>query len=311
MNILVTGSTGFIGKRLVELLLLQNYNVRVLLRETSNIDKIDKRVKIFQGNLFDDSFLKSSMKDIDIVFHLAALRGETGLTWKAYEKSNILLTEKLLEASRNVKRFIFCSTVGVMGFGTGLSEKSPLNPEGYYHISKSEAEKLCLNYENCIIVRPSIVYGPGDNGFLYKLINLIKKKRFIIVGNGKNKIHMVHIDNLCKGFINTALNGNLREIYIIADSKALTVSEMSQVISKKLGVNIPSVTVPGIIALPLAFLFQKCFSIVFPGKEPFISVPKVNILSLNQDFDTSKVLSIGYNPDIEPEKGIGGMTDLC
>jgi nucleoside-diphosphate-sugar epimerase len=304
MNILITGSTGFIGKKLSEILLLHNYNVRFLLRETSHIDKIDKRVKVLHGNLFDDSFLKSSMSDIDIVFHLAALRGETGLPWKEYEEINILLTEKLLKASRNVKRFIFCSTVGVMGFGTGLSEKSPLNPEGYYHISKVKGEKLCLNYENCIIVRPSIVYGPGDNGFLYKLINLIKKKRFIIVGNGKNKIHMVHIDNLCKGFIHTALNGNLGEIYIIADSKALTVSEMSQVIAKKLGVNIPSVMIPRIIALPLAFFFQKCFSIVYPGKEPFISVSKVNILSLNQDFDTSKVLSTGYKPDTEPEKGI-------
>jgi UDP-glucose 4-epimerase len=304
MNILVTGSTGFIGKRLTELLLLQNYNVTVLLRETSNIDKIDKRVKIFQGNLFDDSFLKSSMSDIDTVFHLAALRGETGLTWKAYEKSNIFLTEKLLEASCNVKRFIFCSTVGVMGFGTGLSESSPLKPWGNYHKSKSEAEKICLNYKNTIIIRPSIVYGPGDNGFLYKLINLIKKRSFIIIGTGKNKIHMVHIDNLCKGFIDIALKGRAGETYILADRKALTVSEMSHIIAKKSGVNIPSVTVPRMIAVPLAFLFERVFSVLCPGKAPFLSVAKVDILSLNQDFDISKSLSAGYNPEIGPENGI-------
>ena len=304
MNILLTGATGFTGKRFLEILLLQNYNVRVLLRETSNTDKIDKKVKIFQGNLFDDSFLKSSMSDVDIVFHLAALRGETCRPWKEYEETNIILTQRLLEASCHVKKFIFCSTVGVMGSGTGLSESSPLRPRGNYHKSKSEAEKICLNYKNTIIIRPSIVYGPGDNGFLYKFINLIKKRRFIIIGNGKNKIHMVHTDNLCKGFIDMALKGRVGETYILADRKALTVSEMSHIIAKKSGVNIPSVTVPRMIAVPLAFLFQKFFSVLCPGKDPFLSVSKVDILSLNQDFDISKSISAGYNPEIEPESGI-------
>ncbi|MEQ8223293.1 MAG: NAD(P)-dependent oxidoreductase [Candidatus Eremiobacterota bacterium] len=309
MNILLTGATGFTGKRFLEILLLQNYNVRVLLRETSNIDKIDKRVTICQGNLFDASFLKSSMKDIDIVFHLAALRGETCRPWKEYEETNIILTQRLLEASRNVKRFIFCSTVGVMGFGTGLSEKSPLKPCGNYHISKNEAEKICLSYKNCIIVRPSIVYGPEDNGFLYKLINLIKKRRFIIIGNGKNKIHMVHTDNLCKGFIDMALKGRAGETYILADRKALTVSEISHIIAKKSGVTIPSVTVPRMIAVPLAFLFERLFSLLCPGKDPFLSVSKVDILSLNQDFDISKAISAGYNPEIGPETGIEDCVD--
>ena len=304
MNILLTGATGFTGKRFLEILLLRNYNVRVLLRETSNTDKIDKKVKIFQGNLFDDSFLKSSMSDVDIVFHLAALRGETCRPWKEYEETNIILTQRLLEASCHVKKFIFCSTVGVMGSGTGLSESSPLRPRGNYHKSKSEAEKICLNYKNTIIIRPSIVYGPGDNGFLYKLINLIKKRRFVIIGNGKNKIHMVHTDNLCKGFIDMALKGRAGETYILADRKALTISEMSHIVAKKSGVNITFVTVPRVIAVPLAFLFERAFSVLCPGKDPFLSVSKVDILSLNQDFDISKSIAAGYNPDIEPESGI-------
>ncbi|MEQ8173285.1 MAG: hypothetical protein ABRQ38_30655, partial [Candidatus Eremiobacterota bacterium] len=92
--------------------------------------------------------------------------------------------------------------------------------------------------------------------------------------------------------------------YILADRKALTVSEMSHIIAKKSGVNIPSVTVPRMIAVPLAFLFQKFFSVLCPGKDPFLSVSKVDILSLNQDFDISKSISAGYNPEIEPESGI-------
>ncbi len=304
MNILLTGATGFTGKRFLEILLLQNYNVRVLLRETSNTDKIDKRVKVFQGNLFDDSLLEASMSEVDIVFHLAALRGETGRSWKEYEEANIILTQRLLEASCHVEKFIFCSTVGVMGFGTGLSESSPLKPWGNYHKSKSEAEKICLNYKNTIIIRPSIVYGPGDNGFLHKLINLIKKRRFIIIGTGTNKIHMVHIDNLCKGFIDMALKGRQGETYILADRKALTVSEMSHIIAKKSGVNILPVNIPRLIAVPLAFLFERIFSVVRPRRDPFLSVSKVDILSLNQDFDISKSIAAGYNPEIDPETGI-------
>ncbi|HPZ09213.1 MAG TPA: NAD(P)-dependent oxidoreductase [Candidatus Eremiobacteraeota bacterium] len=305
MKILITGGTGFVGKRLTEILLSDGNYVRCIVRESSNISNLDKRIEILRGNLFDNSFFKSALLDIDVVFHLAALRGEKYLPYKEYEKANVLLTGKLLEASRNIRKFIFCSTVGVMGFGTDLNENSPLKPKGNYHISKARAEELCRKYENCIIVRPSIVYGPGDiDGFLYKLIRLIKRKRFLITGNGKNKIHMVHIDNLCQGLIKVGLNGKTGETFIIADRNSLTLSEIIEIIGKELNVRIPSLMIPRVLAFLVAFIYQKFYSLIFPEKEPFVSLSKVDIMSLNQDFNVSKALSMGYNPEIEIQKGI-------
>ena len=303
MNILVTGATGFAGKRLVEVLLKKEHNIKCIARETSNISHLKKLdVEILEGSLLDKSFL-SSIKNIDMVFHLAALRGEKYLPYSEYEKINVKATENLLEIFEKSK-FIYCSTVGVIGYGTDLSEKSPLKPKGNYHITKAEGEKLCWKRDNCIIVRPSIIYGPGDNGFLYKLINMIDKGKFIIIGTGQNKIHLVHIDNLAEGMIEIGMKGKAGETYIVADKKALTVEEIKEIIEKTLNKKILNIKIPGLPVYLLSLIYEKIYSYLFPGKEPFLSSSKVDIISLSQSFNIKKALAAGYGPKINTEEGI-------
>jgi len=302
MNILITGATGFVGRRLCRVLAEGGHNLTCFVRKNSDVTYLEG-FSIIKGSLLDKNLLKS-IKNIDMVFHLAALRGERHLPFKEYEKINVLATENLLEIFKN-SRFVYCSTVGVMGYGTCLCETSPLRPTGNYHITKSISEKLCRKHRGCIIIRPSIVYGPGDrDGFLYKLIKLIDRKRFLIIGKGKNRIHMVHIENLARGMKEIAMKGKEGEVYIIADRASLTVEEITGIIAKKLNKKIPPIRIPVIIARTLALIYESIFSFIFPGKEPFLSVSKVDIISREQDFCIKKALLAGYRPEIEVSKGI-------
>lgn len=305
MKALITGSTGFIGRKLTEVLLRKGYSVTCTVREFSDLSPLKNyNVTILKGNLLDNNFLEILPKEIDMVFHLASIRGEKPFPYSLYEKTNVKITKNLLKIYER-SLFIYCSTVGVTGFGKGMDENSPLRGEGKYHKSKEEAEKLCKNHKNCIIIRPAITYGAGDrDGFLCKLINLIKNKRFLFVGTGKNKIHMVHIDNLAGGFLQIAEKGKSGETYIIADKTSLSLKEIVEIIEEKLETEVFPIYIPGIIVYTLALLYQNIYSFFFPGKDPFITTSKVDIISLDQDFDISKALSSGYEPERVTKKGI-------
>jgi len=305
MNILVTGATGFVGKKLVNNLISKGHNVRCPVRESSHTEKPDNKAEIIRGNLLDVSLLSSAVKGVDVVFHLAALRGEKYLPYKYYEEANITLTKKLLEASRNVEKFIFCSTVGIYGYGRNIDENTLPKPSGNYHKSKLLAEELCKAYENTVIVRPAIVYGEDDyDGFLSKIIKLSSKGIFFPIGNGRNKVHMVHINNLAKGLIHMGNNGKTGEGYIIADREALTLREITELIYRNLNKKYLNVKIPAGLLYPPALLYENLCRLFFPGKEPFISTPKINIISLEQSFNISKALSEGYNPEIDVREGI-------
>ena len=115
---LVTGSTGFTGGYLVERLLADKNEVRVLVRPSS-INKItkNKSLDIVYGDLRDRDVVFQSIKDIEEVYHLAAVFREAKLPNKDYWMVNVDGTKNLLEASskEGIKRFIHCSTVGVHG----------------------------------------------------------------------------------------------------------------------------------------------------------------------------------------------------
>jgi len=208
-RIFVTGGTGFIGQHLVKALLKGKEQVFVLARSRERARNLEKiGAKIVLGNLNSINFLKKNLKNIDVVYHLAALRGE----WhnkKEFEKNNVLTTKNLLQASLGqVKHFIFSSSVSVLGYPEKLpaNENFPLKPETLYAKSKAAGEKYAHEFSKMglpiTIVRPSVVYGPKDySGMILKLAKLIKKGSFPIIGGGKSKLHLIYIDDLITGLI--------------------------------------------------------------------------------------------------------------
>jgi len=201
MNILLTGSKGFIGSKLL-IELKTKYNDNINITEYDLIDGNDIRDRIKLDKLFES-------KQFEIIIHLAALAGvrRSEDFPDEYISTNITGVKNLIDCAKKYKvnKFVFYSSSSVLGGGTNLKETDEYNPRGLYAITKVTGELLVkssgLEY---IIIRPFTVYG--ENGrpdmVIYKWINEIKADRPItFYGDGKTSRGYTHIDDVVNGTI--------------------------------------------------------------------------------------------------------------
>ncbi|MFC1454934.1 NAD-dependent epimerase/dehydratase family protein, partial [Candidatus Undinarchaeota archaeon] len=170
MKVLVTGASGFIGTHLTKSLIRQGNDVRALIR-----DKICevKDVENVKGDVLNKRDLQNAMNGIDIVYHLAGILGNIGIPDEIIRKVNSDGTRNVLEAAHEagVKRLYHFSTTGVFGAGTNIKEDTEYNPETIYEKSKLLGEKAAREFMNKLsltIIRPGVIYGPGDKSNIVK-----------------------------------------------------------------------------------------------------------------------------------------------
>jgi nucleoside-diphosphate-sugar epimerase len=198
MQALVTGGTGFIGSHLIDELLEQGYDVRVLRRNTSTITlHKDKKLSFIVGDLTDTESLVRACQKIDVVFHVAALPRDWGPK-KTFFEVNFDGTQHLLDAcvQNKVPRFVFMSSAAVYGFPKiqqPLTENYQKNPTAKYGESKLCAEALLWGYgmkHNITVsaIRSPVVTGPRDRLIALFLINALQQGRLFYIGDGNQKI---------------------------------------------------------------------------------------------------------------------------
>jgi len=209
-KVLVTGGTGFLGGKIVETLVNENYTVRVLARKLSRIEKLKKLgVEIYFGDVADSDSLKEALKGMDAVIHAAA--GTSG-DKKDCDTATIMGTKNILAlcGKKKIKKLIYISSCGVYGVAdydvnSVVTEDFPLEkkPElrGDYSSSKQEAEALVLEAVkkgdvNAVVLRPGTIYGPGGDVYTPMLGFSAKGKAYIVIGNGTFELPIVHVDNI-------------------------------------------------------------------------------------------------------------------
>src|SRR5262249_16863363 len=148
-----------------------------------------------------------SLKDVEVVYNIAALYRQAGLAAGIYRAVNAQAVERLIEqaAKAGGRRVVHCSTVGVHG---GLeqppaNEEGPRRPGDVYQRTKLEGEELARRAATAsnievTIVRPSGIYGPGDRRLLKLFRNTLH--RFPTLGRGEIYYHLTYIDDLVEGF---------------------------------------------------------------------------------------------------------------
>ena len=319
MNVLVTGATGFIGSHLVEALVNKGYQVYGLFRDNKKSDFLRRLgAKPIYGDLLNKETLKNALKNIDVVYHLAAALHANTKSKKTFFDVNVLGTKNLIEAclESKVKKFVHCSSVGVHGITKKLAnENSPCKPTTDYDKSKYLAEKLVRNYLNndkmdITIVRPAaIVYGPRDFSAMYGLFQAIESKKFMIIGNGRNIIHMIYVKNLVNGMILAAENKRANgQTYILADETLTTVRDIQNIIAKTLKVPKNNFRIPVWIAILLALNFEILSKII--KFSPPLTFSRVSFLTSNRAYDISKAKrELGFKSWISLQKGIQETVD--
>lgn len=223
-KILVTGSEGFIGSHIVEKLVKKGYNVKALVLYNFNnsygwLDTLDKKIskeiEVITGDIRDLGFLLKVTKNIDVIFHLAALISIPYSYKTPYSnlESNVLGSYNVLEASKmnNVKKIIMTSTSEVYGTAQKIpiDETHPINPQSPYAASKAAADKISLSYNKSFdlpvsIIRPFNTFGPRQSlrAIIPSIISqLVSGKKIINIGDVAPKRDFTYINDTVDAFL--------------------------------------------------------------------------------------------------------------
>lgn len=220
-KVLVTGADGFIGSHLTEMLLGQNYKVKALSYYNSFnywgwIEGISHpNLEVVTGDIRDPFFCKCISKDVDIIFHLAALIAipYSYIAPDSYVDTNIKGTLNICQAAKDhgVKRIIVTSTSEVYGTAQyiPIDEKHPKQPQSPYSATKIGADAMALSFYNAfelpvIVARPFNTYGPRQSAraIIPTIITQIANgKKEIKLGDLTPTRDFNYVKDTCKGFI--------------------------------------------------------------------------------------------------------------
>ena len=304
-RVLITGASGFVGGHVVNAALDSGYSVRALVRDRDRAQALEARgVELALGDLRDQASLNAAAKDCIGVLHIAALFRETNFPEAVFNDINLEGTRRLLDAAiaAGASRFVHCSTSGVLGElkEVPASEETPYNPSDMYQRSKTAGEQLALEYFRSnkisgVVIRPAMIYGPGDTR-LFKIFRLISKQRFFYVGKGDAFVHFIDVRDLARAFI-LALEARQHsgEIYTIAGERAMTLKQAADFIADELGVARPWLHLP---KRTTQLLGTVCEAVCAPfGISPPIYRRRVDFYTKHRCFRTEKAArDLGFKP---------------
>ncbi len=225
-TVLVTGADGFIGSHLTEMLVKKGAKVKALSQYNSfnywgwleDIDCLDQ-IEVLNGDVRDPHYCKHITKDVDIVFHLAALIAipYSYVAPSSYVDTNVTGTLNIVQAclENNVKRVIHTSTSEVYGTAqyVPIDELHPIQPQSPYSASKIGADNMAMSFYNAFnlpvtIVRPFNTYGPRQSAraVIPTIITQIANgKKSIELGDVSPTRDFNYVEDTCRGFIELAL----------------------------------------------------------------------------------------------------------
>ncbi len=302
MKILVTGGTGFLGKRLVNKLLQQGHNVFVTSLQVDH--ELSESATFIKADVRNKTDLAKAFAGVDVVYHLAICLDESS---KDLWSVNVDGTRNVVELCKDfhVKQLVYMSSSGVLGETEQPSrENFPYNPKTQYERSKMESEKIIkASGVNYTIIRTSIIIGPSP---IWAAIFYAAKKHYPIIGSGKNYFHLVYVDDVV-GLLAAVKNNPkaANQIFHIASPDAKTYEEVYKIIAKELGVPMTEKHVPIKLALLMSYLYElKC---KLSGEKPKVTKMRSSIERLirNRIISIEKAEKIlGFQPKHDTRSAI-------
>jgi 2-alkyl-3-oxoalkanoate reductase len=211
MKALVTGAGGFLGLYIVEQLLTRGDHVRAFSRgHYPQLDALG--VESVRADIRDRNAVIAACRDVDVVFHVAALPGIWG-DWNDFYAINTLGTHYVVEGCRahGVRRLVYTSSPSVTFDGTeqcGVDESAPYPTRWLCHYphSKALAEQHVLESSGrdglwTCSLRPHLIWGPRDRHLIPRLIARARSGRLRRVGDGQNLIDMVYVENAAQAHL--------------------------------------------------------------------------------------------------------------
>jgi NAD dependent epimerase/dehydratase len=265
-KVLVTGADGFVGSHLVERLIEGGSFVRAFVYynsfnrwgwlDTFSKDQLNK-IDVFCGDIRDPNGVGEAMKDVDAVFHLAALIGIpfSYHSPDSYVDTNVKGTLNILQAARKakVKKVIHTSTSEVYGTAqyVPMDEKHPLNPQSPYAATKAAADQLALSFYRSFelpvaVLRPFNTFGPRQSAraIIPTIVTQVfAGKRTIHLGNLDAVRDFTYVSDIVDAFIRVAESEKTNGLVLNAgNTKEIAVRDLVDVIGKVTKTSLKAVT---------------------------------------------------------------------
>lgn len=252
-KVLVTGAGGFIGSHLTEKLCASGYKVKAFVHYNSRnswgwIDssKYKERIEIISGDIRDADIVRHAMRNVEMVFHLAALIGipYSYHSPEAYVETNIKGSLNILQAAKDfgVKKIVHTSTSEIYGTArfVPITENHPVNPQSPYAATKSAADLLALSFYRSFnlpvtIVRPFNTYGPRQSARAVIptiITQILYGKKRIKLGALTPTRDFTYVEDTVDGFIRAGeCSGSTGEIINLGNNSEISIGDLTRLIA--------------------------------------------------------------------------------
>jgi nucleoside-diphosphate-sugar epimerase len=238
----IVGGSGFIGTVLARTLSAEGRPVRLIDRAPSRAYPERWR----PADVRDALALSAAIAGCTTLYHLAAEHRDDVRPATRYHDVNVRGAEHLCAAAEahRIERMLFVSSVAVYGAADHeLDEAAPLRPYSEYGRSKVAAEQVFCRWaarapgRSLTIIRPTVVFGPGNRGNVFELIAQIARGRAIVIGDGCNRKSLAYVENLADFLVHALRFGPGRHIYNYADKPDPDMNGLVTLTGEALGVD--------------------------------------------------------------------------
>ena len=314
MKIIITGATGFLGKRACEILKEQGH---IIIAVGRNATKAPEGVKFIRADI-SAPLAPEIWQGVDAVVHCAAKSSAWG-KYADFYRNNVTATQILAKQALKygVKRFVHISSTSVYFDAKNrkqITEDMPLPKHKINHYAETKflAEQVISElYKKglpAIILRPRAIFGVGDRALLPRLIKVNNEKFFPEFTSGGGPLtDITYVDNVVEGIICAlkapeSCNG---QIYNISNGESVLIQKTAKYLVENLGYTYKGKRVPFTLAKIYAFLLEKYYSLFCGGKEPPFTVYSISLIAKDQTFCIDKARrELGYRPRISVKEGL-------
>lgn len=312
MQIAVIGGSGFIGSRLVSQLLAAGHRVRIF-----DIERSPGHPALFTHcDVRDAAAVTQALADCDCVVNLAAEHRDDVKPVSQYDEVNVGGAENVVRAAEanGVARIVFISSVAVYGLDQALpSESAAIKPFNDYGRTKAQAETVYTNWaaaaaaqRSLTLLRPAVTFGEGNQGNVFKLIDQIRRRRFVMVGRGENRKSVAYVGNLVDFICGRIDAGPGIHLFNYADKPDLTTAELVLQIQALLpDSGGRSIHLPYGLALAMAYLFDALAYL--SGRTFAISSARVRKFCAATQVATTALEQTGFQPKCTIHEGLVRM----
>ncbi len=288
MYVLVTGASGFIGRRLVRRLIADGHRVRAL-QMPADVAAPLAGTEPFRADLTDVDAMRRACEGIDWIFHLAARVGDWG-TEEEFVSVNVEGTRNLLEGAwaARCSRVVMVSSIVVYGWRLHDGQCDEDAPREYgvgpYGRTKRASEELALDYHAfgrvpVTVVRPGNVFGPGSGLWVDELARVIRAGQGLLIDGGAGDATLAYVDNVVEVIAAATAVAAEGRIYNVNDGSGVTWRQYFADLAGLLGCPPPTRSVPSGVAMATAAALERVWRALRRSDRPLVTREAVTLLA--------------------------------